>query len=82
MSTLRLIENKPVLELDLKDCELLLEAIEPLIKRNKGSYEVLLCLRDDGALSPKKQKQMDDKKKAFVALGIIRNHIIEIGNKL
>lgn len=82
MSTLRLIENKPVLELDLKDCELLLEAIEPLIKRNKGSYELLLCLREDGVLSPKKQKQMDDKKRAFVALGIIRNHIIEIGNKL
>ena len=74
------IEGKPYMELDISDCEILLNCIIPKRKGLEQMVTLNRVLRDEGILSEKKKKQLAKHEIDLNAINILFDIIVSIGN--
>lgn len=76
------VDRKVYLEINLSDCELILEAVKPLEKRLESRILITEALLYYGPLSEKKMRKYEKDKEQLNSLKELVNSVIEIGNML
>lgn len=74
------IEGKPYMQLDITDCEILLNCITP---KRKGLEQIVTlnrALRDEGILSERNIKKLAKQESNLNAINILFDIIVSIGN--
>lgn len=74
------IEGKPYMQLDITDCEILLNCITP---KRKGLEQIVAlnrALRDEGILSERNIKKLAKQESNLNAINILFDIIVSIGN--
>lgn len=74
------IEGKPYLQLDITDCEILLNCIIPKRKGLEQMVTLNRTLRAEGILSESKKKKLAKWESSLNALNILIDIIVSIGN--
>ena len=82
MSTIVKVENKVCLELNLTDCEIILECMAPKVQRVNKQTQLFASLQSDGPLTMNQLKKYDKVKKEKIALEDLEMNIITLGNML
>lgn len=75
-----IIEGKPYMQLDITDCEILLDCIIPKRKKLEQLVTLNRTLRDEGILSESKKKKLVKWEAHLNALNILFDIIVSIGN--
>lgn len=76
------VDRNVYLEINLSDCELILEAVKPLETRLASRIRMTEYLLEDGPISEKKMQQYTKNKEQLNSFKEIVDSIIEIGNML
>lgn len=76
------VDRKVYLEINLSDCELILEAVKPLETRLESHIRITEYLLEDGPISEKKMRKYEKDKEQLNSLKELVNSVIEIGNML
>ena len=74
------IEGKPYMQLDITDCEILLDCIIPKRKGLEQNVTLNRALRDEGILNEIKLKRLAKLESNLNAINILFNIIVSIGN--
>lgn len=74
------IEGKPYMELDITDCEILLDCIIPKRKGLEQTVTLNRTLRDEGVLSERNIKKLAKHESHLNAINILFDIIVSIGN--
>lgn len=74
------IEGKPYMQLDITDCEILLDCIIPKRKGLEQLVTLNRTLRDEGILSESKKKKLAKWESYLNAINILFDVIVSIGN--
>lgn len=76
------VDRKVYLEINLSDCELILEAVKPLETRLESHIRIAEYLLEDGPISVKKMMKYDNDKVRLNSIKELVNSVIELGNML
>lgn len=76
------VDRKVYLEINLSDCELILEAVKPLEARLESHIRIAEYLLEDGTISVRKMQKYDNDKARLNSIKELVNSVIEIGNML
>lgn len=76
------VDRKVYLEINLSDCELILEAVKPLEARLESHIRITEYLLEDGTISEKKRQKYANDKARLNSIKELVNSVIEIGNML
>lgn len=74
------IEGKPYMQLDITDCEILLDCIIPKRKSLEQNVTLNRALRDEGILNEIKLKRLAKLESNLNAINILFDIIVSIGN--
>lgn len=74
------IEGKPYMQLDITDCEILLDCIIPKRKGLEQNVTLNRALRDEGILNEIKLKRLAKLESNLNAINILFDIIVSIGN--
>lgn len=74
------IEGKPYMQLDITDCEILLNCIIPKRKTVEQMVTLNRALLDEGILSESKKKELAKRESFLNALNVLFDIIVSIGN--
>ena len=74
------IEGKPYMQLDITDCEILLDCIIPKRKGLEQNVTLNRALRDEGILSERNKNKLAKQERNLNAINILFDIIVSIGN--
>lgn len=74
------IEGKPYMQLDITDCEILLDCIIPKRKSLEQNVTLYRALRDEGILSERNKNKLAKQERNLNAINILFDIIVSIGN--
>lgn len=74
------IEGKPYMQLDIEDCEILLEALQPLKFRLDKVVSLDRILLSENDISEKRKRNFFKGEKKLNAINIMYDIIVSIGN--
>lgn len=74
------IEGKPYMQLDITDCEILLDCISPKREGLEKAVTLNRTLRDEGILSERNIKKLTKQERNLNAINILFDIIVSIGN--
>ena len=73
-------EGKPYMQLDITDCEILLDCIIPKRKSLEQNVTLYRALRDEGILSERNKNKLAKQERNLNAINILFDIIVSIGN--
>lgn len=74
------IEGKPYMQLNITDCEILLDCIIPKRKGLEQNVTLNRALRDEGILSERNKNKLAKQERNLNAINILFDIIVSIGN--